>query len=101
GIRAGHVTGVQTCALPICPLVQHRRAALQRDRLPGPAPFPPPLSEVPPPLRHVDIRAAALPPQSMFWGEAARARAVRLAPRVGRSEERRVGREGRWWWSAG
>src|SRR5690625_6275354 len=30
GIRAGHVTGVQTCALPICLLVRSHRLTVRR-----------------------------------------------------------------------
>src|SRR5437870_12018067 len=73
GIRDGHVTGVQTCALPICPAVdilivngESRDFAYRLqdgDRI-----------SVYPPFRSVDVAG------------------VRRA----RSEERRVGKEWRW-----
>src|SRR5439155_2877504 len=93
GIRAGHVTGIQTCALPISQLhVQHRRL----DNLQA--------AVLDVKLRHLSE-----------WNDERRARAahyVRLLDAAGliartatqrragllvvpRSEERRVGKEGR------
>src|SRR5206468_6796170 len=67
GIRDLIVTGVQTCALPICPNISMRLAEFHR--------------------------------QASVSGEAARKGSSRLTPRESRSEERRVGKEGRagWW----
>src|SRR5690349_24179758 len=76
GIRDLYVTGVQTCALPICP------ARRDRDGLrPGRA------------AEHVRRDAAAR------RLEGGRRPDARDDPRRGRSEERRVGKEcrSRWW----
>src|SRR5690625_6328219 len=80
GIRYGHVTGVQTCALPIL-------AFTSRKLRPKPAP---PLS---PRLHNLP---ATPPPASMsrwvIWNQ------VRVLPPLSptdRSEERRVGKEGK------
>src|SRR5205823_9385442 len=86
GIRDKLVTGVQTCALPICRVRPHRvgkdrpgRRA-RRDRLRR--------SRLPPPAHPLHRR---LPLQRR--GHLPRPHARR---REGRSEERRVGKEGRW-----
>src|SRR5690606_41875739 len=71
GIRDFHVTGVQTCALPICARASGRRRDAPRAR---PQPDPP---------RRAGGRAGGAD------GERDRGRAVRR----GRSEERRVGEE--------
>src|SRR5690606_39692373 len=75
GIRDFHVTGVQTCALPICP------------------PIPP--CPAPPPIRRRGAPAAAPCPGPRPRGPA---RSLR-APAHRRSEERRVGKECRSRWS--
>src|SRR5437660_291551 len=77
GIRDGHVTGVQTCALPICTCLRpdgggSRCAARSRARRAS---------------RTATIRA--------------KARTHRCAADRTRSEERRVGKEGRYRWAAG
>src|SRR5690606_40357723 len=72
GIRDFHVTGVQTCALPIC------RAGRCRSTPGTPRASPPRSARGPaPPRRQTTVRAAAC-----------------RAPRS-RSEERRVGKGGR------
>src|SRR5439155_16589953 len=76
GIRDGHVTGVQTCALPIC-----RRRRGCADRLGEPVTLP----ELHPGDQR--DRAAADPVEQRHH----------LRHR-GRSEERRVGKECRCWW---
>src|SRR5690625_7433924 len=81
GIRDGHVTGVQTCALPISPRPPRPRLLPDAAGLPGGAVAGPGLRG-----------AAQLLPDR-------RARTAGLAPP--RSEERRVGKEGRgegWKW---
>src|SRR5690349_15775447 len=86
GIRGLYVTGVQTCALPICPEGQLQRRRLRADaRLP--AFLRPELAEPrqrrfrePAPWRHVSPRGKRRIPY---------AAAARAQPR---SEERRVGR---------
>src|SRR5690625_5789089 len=70
GIRDGHVTGVQTCALPICPGGPAARSAQRRAR--QRTGRHPPLA----PLRPAP-GLARLAPHLMEW----------------RSEERRVGKE--------
>src|SRR5690606_40669327 len=74
GIRAFHVTGVQTCALPIS-----RRADAGGAAVPGGLPGPWRPGRAP---RHVRRRAGDGPP-----------------PQRPRSEERRVGKECRSRWS--
>src|SRR5690606_41171145 len=76
GIRDFHVTGVQTCALPIW----------HRQHVPLPVRYAPPRSardvgRHPPPRDH-----SAAPPPRQTTGP---------APAPGRSEERRVGKEER------
>src|SRR5690606_39866147 len=83
GIRDFHVTGVQTCALPILEL-RWRRRALPPRRRGAPDPACPPLR--PGPGRpHIARRAVAAPDHGRLRGDAAAAR----------SEERRVGKEGK------
>src|SRR5439155_9123227 len=86
GIRDGHVTGVQTCALPICFLETRTRT--------GPCPGLPPG----PPA----AGSAGAPGSKRL---ASRRQGVTLPGRQetapqNRSEERRVGKEGRLRWSA-
>src|SRR5437870_13511224 len=82
GIRDGHVTGVQTCALPIC--IMFEPAALRHlRRIEHPAP--------------VAVLPAGGANQNRHRSTLA-ARSRRRAPV--RSEERRVGKESRSrWWS--
>src|SRR5437660_10779858 len=84
GIRDGHVTGVQTCALPI--FHQCESGGVQADDL---------LS------RAVSLHPAgfALVERSALGIEAELAE--RLLGRVARSEERRVGKGGRCWVGGG
>src|SRR5439155_12198238 len=83
GIRDGHVTGVQTCALPIYPRDRVRRAVL----LPSGAGSVQREAEG---VRHHPGQAGASPATDPV-----------PAARVDRSEERRVGKEWRsWWWVA-
>src|SRR4051794_41545137 len=84
GIRDGRVTGVQTCALPISS--GPRRPALElRQRLREPAP---------PGFGQLAVRAAAAQKVHVFH-PLAHEQLLELR----RSEERRVGKEGRsrWW----
>src|SRR5437870_13710446 len=80
GIRDGHVTGVQTCALPIC--VNDGLAPLQ-----GPA------GEAR--LNHAERRPVLY--------RSPRVEPLRLGAKldIRRSEERRVGKESRLWWAVG
>src|SRR5690606_39818877 len=77
GIRDFHVTGVQTCALPISSAVEGRGGGPSRCPAGGRA------------GGRADGRA----------GVRARGRAGGRAGGCARSEERRVGKEGRWRWS--
>src|SRR5207253_7818611 len=91
GIRDGHVTGVQTCALPIWALVMALHAS-------SPAP-------------HGGIWVIGLIGKPLVWlvailaGTAVSAACVVVAKGLGRrslrSEERRVGKEGRSWGACG
>src|SRR5690606_41190145 len=90
GIRDFHVTGVQTCALPISCL--RGRRCRQRAHRPG--------------RRHRDTRERAYPgerlrPLAPFGRSVAEYFGNRRFPdqRLARSEERRVGKEcsPRWW----
>src|SRR5690606_40387545 len=80
GIRAFHVTGVQTCALPICPLMTSRVELVDT-------------------FLEVD-RIRLVPDQGMLVDEST-VYPVYIDPSVSasrpnrRSEERRVGKEGR------
>src|SRR5439155_4980288 len=86
GIRDGHVTGVQTCALPIYGTsFQTQRRGLDRRRG-GEDERPHPIGVA----RPGSGSLAARPRHELL-----RAREVR-----GRSEERRVGKEGRCRWVA-
>src|SRR5207253_7628748 len=97
GIRDGHVTGVQTCALPIS---RKNLAALTHNRLvraPGTA-NPPPAT----------IVVASLRPQTFPNSDRLKAQLSALGNESdgesceGRSEERRVGKGCRWWgWADG
>src|SRR5205807_3601036 len=84
GIRDYKVTGVQTCALPIW----------------APQPLQSPnLDDAPREFRHFISRCCEDKPESRYpdAGEALAAFEVLTATsREGRSEERRVGKEGRW-----
>src|SRR5690349_22548915 len=92
GIRGLYVTGVQTCALPICDARQDRRREVGRvDR---------------PVLDEEDVLAGPVRDEAVVREQdrLVVARAVRLHDgehrvEVDRSEERRVGKEGRsrWW----
>src|SRR5207253_3814605 len=86
GIRDGHVTGVQTCALPISdafisPAPCRRRFAPVSVPEPGPRP-----------TRSRGFPALAPKPDRRTW---------RYDPLPARSEERRVGKECRCWWVTG
>src|SRR5207253_8253088 len=91
GIRDGHVTGVQTCALPIS-TPANSRPSLRR---------PPAAGEQPPhpPAEVHRAYVASDPPEELKpddpFGQPAPATTVAL----GRSEERRVGKEWRCRWS--
>src|SRR5439155_4031067 len=79
GIRDGHVTGVQTCALPIS-LRRARAPEAYRDKLPAPAPFARPVP-----------RSYGSPPAA-FGTHAKRPQRTATVSSP-RSEERRVGKE--------
>src|SRR5690606_41010099 len=87
GIRDFHVTGVQTCALPICVFTyspeqgwQQRAAAGPLERGTGPV-------ALRVPLQHATRLALAVDPADA-WD---------VRDFANRSEERRVGKEGRAW----
>src|SRR5690606_40505595 len=83
GIRDFHVTGVQTCALPISPRVSRRaaRRGLADARRESPA----------------DPRVQA-PPRGSARSGGARVAEALATKRSARSEERRVGKECRCRW---
>src|SRR5439155_15400714 len=85
GIRDGHVTGVQTCALPIFYVTSST------------VPYPP---DVPfeKRVQAWDISKPVVIPQAIVAAEQYD-RIIRLVARGIRSEERRVGKEcrSRWW----
>src|SRR5207253_8198915 len=86
GIRDGHVTGVQTCALPIYP-------AMDRFTVPsGAAPSSGKLARTS--QLSANRRPVLVPPWIVT---PLRSRAVTLTST--RSEERRVGKEGRFRWA--
>src|SRR5207253_8096199 len=93
GIRDGHVTGVQTCALPIC-VSRFTSSAPYDSRLRG--------TLIQPDLRILDLAQQAKPVQRLPQQRAAffEVRLIRLGllPELAepRSEERRVGKG----WSA-
>src|SRR5690606_39513922 len=93
GIRDFHVTGVQTCALPIFRRLRQRRSLLSGDATVD-AVLPP----APGSLLH-DPRAGRTPVHVVFAQRMADpVLAQQNAPQI-RSEERRVGKEGRATWS--
>src|SRR2546429_4183780 len=86
GIRDVAVTGVQTCALPICRSLQNDLNGARLRRL----------------TQHGPVRLETLRTQrelEAVIGEIAAQCDLHQAARTGRSEERRVGKEGRsrWW----
>src|SRR5205823_11604310 len=98
GIRAKLVTGVQTCALPIFGR-DAVDAALDQD-------VAQPLGHRRPVALHLLLGLHLLAPQPAphLGGLAAQRRLQRLRQRVrrvGRSEERRVGKEWMTWWCLG
>src|SRR5438067_9233842 len=86
GIRDRNVTGVQTCALPICRWARKREAARQTSRLGGS-----------PRVREIALQASAGDYQRHQVRSAACT--TTIADATARSEERRVGKEcrTRWW----
>src|SRR5439155_12206421 len=84
GIRDGHVTGVQTCALPIC--TGHVTELMSFQGTPR-------LSWFGPDGNTMLFGAEAAGHVTWAWLDLARGTSREL----GRSEERRVGKEGRWW----
>src|SRR5690606_39513504 len=89
GIRDFHVTGVQTCALPIWILVDHAEMWPLRP----PRPFGDGILAGAVPRLSVEAHLAAIRPDEAQCDPRRR----RLA-RAGRSEERRVGKGGRSRW---
>src|SRR5688500_19666168 len=83
GIRDYKVTGVQTCALPICP-GSPERPDRDRERLPR---------RLPPRASTGGASATAGPPHPLAGGGSRR-----FQRRDPRSEERRVGKEGGTGW---
>src|SRR5207248_8959471 len=96
GIRDRTVTGVQTCALPICRAEMEQRQANMRQRL----------AKLAPQIAFLDAIRAELPEDGIFVDEvtqigfAARLLFPVYKPRTFRSEERRVGKECRVGWGA-
>src|SRR5206468_9070224 len=82
GIRDLIVTGVQTCALPICP-------GRRLDQLRGLGPAR---------RQRRGLGRPGRGPHASLPGGRLTAATYRLRPRAGRSEERRVGKEGRGRW---
>src|SRR5439155_7904382 len=85
GIRDGHVTGVQTCALPILS-AQVRTRVVGRPRASTPTRL----------CQNVLVATAAI----SFARRPAAASVSSIASAAARSEERRVGKEWRSRWSA-
>src|SRR5690606_39434500 len=85
GIRAFHVTGVQTCALPISPAPVAAAVPTAPTTVPAPAPMAPTPLPMPAPV-------AALAPPSPPPVQSA---ALPSPAARNRSEERRVGKERR------
>src|SRR5690606_40414848 len=82
GIRDFHVTGVQTCALPICRGSAGRRRGHRDRRRPGDRPA------------STGLQARAVHPAGTAWSVSGRnRRSRRLLLTTNRSEERRVGKE--------
>src|SRR5207253_8482324 len=77
GIRGGHVTGVQTCALPISVAIQAGMAERERDMAPE---------------RRIAFRMGINLGDIVIDGEDIYGDGVNIAARL-RSEERRVGKE--------
>src|SRR5207253_8355381 len=84
GIRDGHVTGVQTCALPICAACQRRRR--EKRRAPSRSS----------PQRSFRFAYVSLPSRRLYPTPSSRRKSAACL----RSEERRVGKECRYWWRA-
>src|SRR5205807_3203723 len=100
GIRDYKVTGVQTCALPIS---RRRTQGLRQSRWQGPQSA---LAADAPPRDRDPGRAAARPARARAAGQLRRRGLGRAGHRgrrgslAERSEERRVGKGGRWaWWT--
>src|SRR5690606_40890053 len=92
GIRDFHVTGVQTCALPIC----SAGSAAPVRTLAGATVTPVSASHGarPPNRHHRPHHAAAVRQNARAWSDA-----MIASEGPGRSEERRVGKECRLWGS--
>src|SRR5690606_40365354 len=94
GIRDFHVTGVQTCALPILPLVTHlsiEKLAIGEQRITAVLAVGFGI-EI-----HLEHQLAELRPRDRF--RCVETHLHRVQEFVGqRSEERRVGEECRYWW---
>src|SRR5439155_18978313 len=90
GIRAGHVTGVQTCALPIlfCPFTA---ALVPSGRVPRTV-APPSSSGA------VAIRSSYIRRKPAALSKGQNSKPPSTSPIGWRSEERRVGKEGRPRW---
>src|SRR5690606_39637523 len=93
GIRDFHVTGVQTCALPICLDRATLQVALMRDMRDGLREREYPLVDEDS-LRRYTVRSDGSEPVETPLGTFATERYVQTRP-GSRSEERRVGKEGR------
>src|SRR5207253_8445120 len=93
GIRDGHVTGVQTCALPISHRGRHPDVL---PRQPSDPVEPTRVLEVPrPPDRGLEGEPIAVTPASPGIADReAHEAGHRAAPATARSVERRVGKEG-------
>src|SRR5690606_40607777 len=98
-IRDFHVTGVQTCALPISPSPASKPS--QNTTPPSGSesdssqPFEGSPSQSAKPGRHAKPHEA---PSQVATALAGAVHGVHELPHEPRSEERRVGREGRWRW---
>src|SRR5207253_6928742 len=92
GIRDGHVTGVQTCALPIL-FRAHAKGARHLLQIAAE------LARGRPKIAYKSVRQRFVPPELRTWDRDLTARARRLRRRHRdlthrkRSEERRVGKE--------